>query len=155
MSLTKFSDIPLRANGTKIDASWFNTLRLLLIQIFGDATGELAQSIGQTDSNQAITDLSNIDADEFSRIDVEYSVRRQTDSTEVFQSGNFTLQWLALSQVWRIVGHDANILGDDAQIEFSLFVESTKVITVRESTTALAGSGHVGTITTKAKRWVI
>lgn len=155
MSLTKFSDIPLRVNGQKIEYAWFNTIRLLLVQILGDATGESTQTIGQTDSGQLVTDLSNIDGAEFSRVDVEYSVRRQTDSVEVFQSGRFSLQYFETTDTWRMVGHDSNIMGDDAQIEFGLFVVSAGVVSVTETTTAIAGSSHVGKLTTKAVRWAI
>lgn len=160
MALEKFSDIPIRANGQKIEASWFNTLRLLLVQIFGDISGEEQQSIGDADTNQPITALSDISSQEFSKVDIEYMVRRKDDTYDLLQASKFiTLHYKETSDLWSMHGDQENIQGDDAKIEFDLFqqdVAGDKQATLRYSTTALGGGGiHEGDIKVRSKKWII
>lgn len=161
MALVKFSDIPIRANGQKIEASWFNSIRLLLVQIFGDIAGEERQSIGNTDTSQDITGLTDISSLEFSQVDFEYQVRRKDDVNDVFQSSqNPVLHFKTSSQVWVLTGHDENIRGDDAKINFELFQQDLGGgdirATVRYSTTDLGGGGvHTGDLNVRSKKWTI
>jgi len=157
MALTKFSDLPIRSNGSKIEASWFNSIRTLLTQIFGDIQGESSQPIGQTDTNQTVTEIANVDKLEFSMIDVEYMVRRNTDTVEVMQSGKFSIQYLRVANSWRIVGDQQDINGDDGQIEFSLLEDTgggSNLVTLRYSTTTISGATHVGDLKVRAKKWI-
>lgn len=159
MALEKFSDIPIRANGQKIEASWFNTLRLLLVQIFGDIAGEESQSIGDADTNQDIAALADISSQEFSRVDIEYMARRKDDTYDLFQSGTITLHYKETTDNWFMYGDEENLLGDDCKIIFTLFVQDVagdKQATLRYSTTALGGGGtHEGDIKVRSKKWII
>lgn len=146
-----FSDIPIRSNQGVIDASWFNTIRLFLIQLLGDVQGEEAQSIGDTDTNQYADGLSELDGSEFTKIDIEYKVDRESTALHAIQSGFFTMH--KKDGTWEMHGDEQNIFGDDAKISFSLFQAST-LITLRYSTTTIGGSGHVGALTMRAKKWV-
>lgn len=159
MALFKFSDLPIRYNSQKIEASWFNSIRTLLTQIFGDIQGESSQPIGQTDTNQNVFNLENIDKADFSQVDVQYVVRRQTDdsSKEVFQAGAFSLQYKRQAGVWRLAGDQENIRGDDAKIEFSLLEDTgsgSNIVTLRYSTTALNGINHDGNLKVRAVKWI-
>jgi len=157
MALTKFSDLPVRSNGSKIEASWFNSMRTLLVQIFGDIQGESSLSVGQTDTNQTVTEIANVDKLDFSMIDVEYMLRRRTDTTEVMQSGRFSIQYLISANSWRIKGDQENINGDDGQIEFSLLEDTgggSNLVTLRYSTTTISGASHTGDLKVRAKKWI-
>jgi hypothetical protein len=158
MALNVFSDLTERVNGVKIDAGWFNDIRTILISAFGDVSGELLQSIGQTDTNQDIVSLTAIDKDSFSKVDVEYMVRRYTDTEDLFQSGTFTLHYKINTDEWTIHGDEININGDDGKITFSIFEDTAgggNKVTVRYSTTSLAGASYVGEIKTRSKKWTI
>lgn len=151
-----FSDIPIRSNSDDIDASWFNTIRTLLIQILGDAVGEAIQSIGNTDTDQDITELSLITDADYSKVDVDYMVRRTSTTADLFQSGRFSLHRKA--DGWTIHGHDQNIFGDDALITFSVYntvVLTKNLVTVRYSTTDCGGASHVGELKVRAIKWAI
>ena len=159
MALLKFSDLPIRFNGQKIEASWFNSLRTLLTQIFGDIQGESSQPIGQTDTNQNVLNMENIDKLEFSQVDVEYMVRRNTDDTnaEVMQSGFFSIQYLRQAGTWRLAGDQENIKGEDGKIEFSLLEDTgggSNLVTLRYSTTAINGASHVGDLKVRGVKWI-
>ena len=159
MALLKFSDLPIRLNGDKIEASWFNSMRTLLVQIFGEIQGESSLPIGQNDSNQTIPEMAGIDKLDFSQVDVEYIVRRRTDdlSSEVFQSGKFAIQYMIGSNNWRISGDQENIKGEDAKIEFSLLQDTgsgSNLVTLRYSTTAISGASHVGDLKIRGKKWI-
>ena len=145
-----FSSIPIRLNGQIIDAAWFNIIRTLLISIIGDAQGQVSESIGNTDVNQDIGELTDIDGDLYFRIDVEYTVRRTSTTKNLSQSGRFYLHWKSTG--WEKHGDEQDIIGDDGKIEFSLF-QAGELVTVRESTTDIGGTGHVGSITTMVKLW--
>ena len=155
--VTRFSEIPIRSNGLPvIDAGWFNTIRLLLVQIFGDIAGESSQSIGDTDTDQDVTAVADISAEEFSRVDIEYGVRRVDSLSNVFQCGTLTLVYKSTG--WEIHGTDGPIIGDDALIEFDIFEQTVggfKEVTLQYSTTALGGTGHTATIVTRNKKWAI
>lgn len=159
MAFEKFSDIPIRANGQKIDASWFNSIRLLLIQIFGDIAGEKQTIIGNTDTNQDILGLENISSNEFSRVDVDYMVRRKDDGNDLFQTGTFYLHYKTSSNTWALLGADENLVGDDAQIEFSLFTQDVSgdlQTTARYSTTDIGGGGvHTADLKVRSIKWII
>ena len=152
-----FSDIPVRVNGPpEIDAGWFNTIRTLLVQILGDASGEATQSIGNTDTNQDVTSTALISDADFSRVDIEYSIRRISSTVEYFQTGNIAV--LRKTTGWAIHGDEQNIFGDDALASFSVYNSTSgayNLFTLRYSTTDIGGSGHVGSITTRMKKWVI
>lgn len=155
-----FSDIPIRSNGQKIEASWFNTIRLFLIQLLGDISGELTQAVGQGDSNQDVLAAIEVDSTVHSKVDVEYFIRRDTDTEDVAQSGSFTCHYKSSSDKWEIHGDYEGIRGDDAGLEFSIFEDKTSqpgknLLTVRYSTSTLSGTGHSGTLKTRSSKWVI
>ena len=148
-----FSTLPVRANGQQIDASWFNTIRTFLINALGIVSGEVPQSIGQTDTNQDITALV-FDKNEFHKIDIEYFVERLTSTDEVIAAGKLTLQYRTLTNTWDLI--EGPIDGDDALISFSKFEDISgggNIVTVRYSTTTIPGTGHTGKLKTKFKTW--
>jgi len=158
MTTERFSDIPIRSNGEDIDAGWFNTIRLLLVQIFGDIAGESSQSIGDADIDQHVTAVSDISCEEFSRVDIECSIRRVDSLSNVFQTINLTLLYKGATLGWVIHGTDGPITGDDALISFDIFEQTVltfKEVTLTYSTTALGGTGHAATIVTRHKKWAI
>lgn len=146
-----FSSIPIRLNGQIIDAAWFNILRTLLISILGDVQGQVSEAIGNTDVNQDITELTDLDGDLYFRVDISYTVRRTSTTKNLVQSGKFYLHWKSTG--WEKHGDEQDLIGDDGQIEFSL-LQADELITVRQSTTDIGGTGHSGSITTMVKLWL-
>lgn len=161
MAIEVFSDIPVRSNGQLIEASWFNTIRTLLVQILGDSSGEVSQDIGQTDTNQDLTELFEIDKADFSRVDFEYMVRRAmgTSGDDFFQSGTGVLHYKARTDEWTLNGINDDIKGDDALITFGIREDTGgggNKATVTYSTTTISGTGaYTGTIKIRSKKWII
>lgn len=159
MALINFSDLPIRLNGQKIEASWFNSMRTLLIQIFGEAQGETTQPIGQNDTNQNVINIENIDKSDFSQVDVSYIARRSTDdpSEERMQAGSFSIQYWRQAGVWRLGGDQENLRGNDGKIEFSLLEDTgsgSNIVTLRYSTTSINGGNHLGDLKVRAVKWI-
>lgn len=157
MALEKFSDIPIRSNGPPfIDASWFNSIRTLLVAVFGDIAGESTQSIGATDTDQFVTAVAGISSQDFSCVDVEYWVRRNDSSGYYYQRGEGTLFYK--NGTWEAHGFDQNLRGDDAKITFDVFQETVggyEEVTLTYSTESLGGTGDSSYLTTRNKKWVI
>lgn len=148
-----FGDIPLRSNGEVIEASWFNTIRSKLISAFGDVEGAVAQAISNSVTNQDVTTLS-FDSAEVSEADVEYILRRKTDSGEVFLKGGFSLQYMQATDAWRI--KEGEFRGDDVGVTFTLLDDTgggSNVTQVRYTSDNFAGTSYVGNIVTSYKTW--
>lgn len=149
-----FGDIPVRINGQLIEASWFNTIRSKLLQAFGDVEGEVAQAIGQGQVSQDITTLTFSSAD-FSSVDIEYTLRRETDSDEVFVRGGFTLQYMKTANTWRL--KEGEFRGDDVGVTFDTLDDTgtpgINIVQVRYSSDTLAGGSYAGNIVTKYTTW--
>ncbi len=148
-----FGDIPIRNNGDTITAAWFNTIRSKLLAAFGDVEGQVVQAISNTVTNQDITTLQ-FDKNDFSQIDVEYILRRKTDSTEVFVRGGFTIEYMISTNAWRI--KEGEFRGDDVGVTFNLLDDTgggSNVTQVRYTSDTLAGANYSGNILTTYKSW--
>lgn len=148
-----FASIPIRVNGQRIEASWFNTIRTQLINLLGDIQGQTAQNIDNAVTSQDVSTLS-FSSQDFSSIDVEYTIRRKTDSGEKFVRGEFSLQYLKNTDSWRL--EEGEFRGDDAGVTFDLLEDTVggfRTVQVRYTSDSLAGANYEGFIITTTKGW--
>lgn len=139
-----FSDIPVRINGTNIDASWFNTIRTLLIAFFPNVFGNIASpfTIANNQSSYAnITDFifdSTIATSQIGR----YEIYRKTDSSERIETGTIVAHYKPIADTftyYRRADGDEDALNVDA----SLYVDpSTGQVQYKSDN--MSGANYVG-----------
>lgn len=131
-----FDNIPVRINGTKFEASWWNDLRTALIAAFsGGGSGFVESSHSFTD-NQAATDLSGetVNSANFKSAIYEFQIIR---GTTVFANGRLYLQYL--NSAWRLV--ESAYDGDSHGLTWSITGTTTAQLKVAADTGA--GNGTI------------
>lgn len=147
--MSLFSSIPVRSNGHRAFASWWNVIRTALINVFG--TGALGTTSFTVANNQGaaadVTGLAFTGAVSRSAL-VHYDIRRKTDTaaSEVRERGTLTLLYNAQDSVWDT---DANqsYAGAGAGVTFSV----TTAGQVQYTSSSIAGSNYVGQMKFKAE----
>lgn len=132
-----FSDIPVRANGDHVDASWWNTIRSKLILFFGAGTiGETSVNLTNNQSSAAsITGL--IFASATVKVAyIDFRIRRYTTGgagSELVAAGTLIAHYKAIAATWYIgaIGVDGDTSvsteGDVAGVVFSIDSSSGQV----------------------------
>jgi hypothetical protein len=139
------SSLTVRANGEKILASWFNSVRTFL----GTFEGYLDQSEDTIGNGASAADVSGwtLDSASYTSGVYEVEVDRSTDSVNAFANGRLVLQ--RVNGAWRVdtgsfIGDaDAAPGGDGVTFTVS---EASGVAQVRVATSTIAGSSYSGTI---------
>ncbi len=141
-----FSDIPIRKNGQKVDASWWNTIRSKLIAAFGGGVvGSTPVTINDNQSSYlAITDLV-VDGAFFSYALVRYSIYRTDGTIERRESGFLHLTYKQIADVWSL---ERESRFDDAlNIADSLIVTTASSVAAVEYKSDAMGGTYSGKIT--------
>lgn len=97
-----FDDIPIRANGDDVDASWWNTIRTKLITAFGVGfTGDTQQSI--TDG-QAATDITGLllASASASTYQIRITSKRDDGTSQLRHVQNITAWYNSRKAAWAI-----------------------------------------------------
>jgi len=140
------SAIQIRANGEKITASWFNTIKTFLGGLEGfldESETTIANGIG-TPTN--ITGLT-LDAASYTSAVYEIELSRSTDTVDAFSNGRIALQRVA--GAWRI--NAGSFLGDadtspgGGGVTFSV-TEAGGIAQVQYTTNTIAGTSYTGII---------
>lgn len=139
------SSIPIRANGTNIDASWWNTIRTFLSGL----DGYLDESSDTITNGASATNVTGwtLDSASYTSGVYEVEVSRSTDSVDAFANGRVALQYTA--GAWRIqsgmfIG-DADASPGGGGITLTV-TEAGGVAQVQYATSTIAGTGYAGTI---------
>lgn len=142
-----FLDIPLRLNGQKFFADWFNSLRaagIALESFFG--VGSIPQTLDTIANNQA-SPLSVVefllDSSSYRSAHVFVEVRRKTDTNEKKSVGFLKFLYRENSSLWEIIDE---LGGDDDGVVFTV----TAVGQVKYVSDNLTGANYVGEIRFKA-----
>lgn len=143
-----FSDLPVRENGKKIYASWFNDIRTALVAAFGVGGIPEAQfTIADNQSSyQDITGLL-LDQNVARVVDVEYTIYRTNgSSTERRERGVLHCTYKAIAAVWDY--NRETLSGDDAlNVADSLICNSSGQIQYKSDS---VGGTYVGKIRYKS-----
>lgn len=140
------TSIPTRANGDKILASWFNTIKTFLSN-FESYSNVTTDTI---DNNVSVAEEivgMTLDAASYTSAVYEMELYRSTDSVDAFANGKVYLQRVA--GAWRIDtggwSGDADATPGGGGITFSV-TESGGIAQVKYVTSNIAGTSYVGNI---------
>ena len=127
-----FSDIPIRENGDKFTASWVNTIRQYLVDVFdSENLGQIQCSIVNDQSTLAnLTDML-LDSTSYISAVLRYDIMRRNETTERREVGYITCIWNETDEIWTLFrrldgGEDAlnngadsiHIASDTGQLEY-------------------------------------
>jgi len=113
------TDIPVRSNGQEITSGWFNTIRSVLIALFGTASS--GQASFTVVSGQTGTDLTGLLFDNTVTQDVTLEYLIQTSS--FYQAGAVRFTWDG--SAW--AAHEIYIVADDASLVLSIHATTGQV----------------------------
>lgn len=137
-------NIPIRANGQKIDSSWFNTIRSALISLLGTGTIDETQfTIADNQSSYAsITDLVFSGAT-YASFKVQYTIYRfDGTSDERREVGTLTASYSADADAWTYSRRiDAGV--DALGIDDSLFVTSAGQVQYKSDSMGGTYEGYI------------
>lgn len=142
-----FVDVPIRLNGQKFFADWFNSLRaagVALESFFG--VGFIAQTLDTIANNQGSpTSITGFlfDSSDYRSAHVFVEVRRKTDTNEKKSIGFIRALYRENSSTWELIDE---LGGDDDGVIFSITAGGQ----VQYTSDSLAGSNYVGEIRFKA-----
>ncbi len=147
-----FSAIPTRANATtpKIDAGWFNILRLAGVQLETAIGISVVPETTFTFANgQPTTDVTAFlfSSATWRGIDVEYNYRRSTASAEAVGIGKVRCFYRVLTSSWDIGVPQED--GDASGITWTISAAGQ----LKYSTDTLSGASYVGASRIRAMGW--
>ena len=139
-----FSDIPARANGETVLASWFNTIRTELVNWFGAGViSETQDTIDNDASGENVVGLS-FSGTSYRSAKVQYQVYRSDDSNTYAEAGQFFVVYNTVSSSWEIGG---GVAAGNADITFAI----TAAGQVTYTTGNMTGGSYAGYIRFKAE----
>jgi len=140
--------LPIRYNGQRIDASWFNTIRSFILASFSGIFPQASYTL-DNNSTVAISDYT-FDKDDIMSATIEYHAERSDDSNPLgVRTGKLRVQWDGTT--WTIA--EAEIDGPDMGIEFTIS-ENVSVAQLGYVTSNYAGTNYVGRLDLKALSFV-
>ncbi len=142
-----FADIPVRENGQKFFADWFNTIRtagIALESFLG--TGFIPQGTATIANGQAVAaDVSGLllDSSDYLSALIMMEVHRTTATSERMSMGFVKALYRSNSGLWELIDE---LGGDDDGVVFTV----TAAGQVKYTSDTLSGSGYVGEVRFKA-----
>lgn len=131
------SDIPVRVNGRKVEASWWNDIRTALLTALGGATAETQQTISNNAAATAITGLL-LDSTTLVYARVLVSVYRQTDAPTKLRQV-FTLDcYFKTGTGWDF---EPQSVGEDSGLTFTIDATTGQI---SYASSNVAGANYVG-----------
>lgn len=86
--MSLISSLPLRVNGEEVDASWWNTIRSALLQLFPGSDGNPTAPYDVANNQSTYTNIGiNYDPAAGSSWITFYEIYRKTDSSELLEVG--------------------------------------------------------------------
>ncbi len=86
------SELPIRANGTLVEASWWNDIRLVLVGLFGAGVTEKVQQALSNNTTAVVTDMIYASASIID-FEVNYTAVRGSARQSGKLRGFFDSQW--------------------------------------------------------------
>jgi hypothetical protein len=142
------TSIPIRVNGQRVYAGWWNILREWLIYLFG--AGAIPETEFTLPNNQvSALDVTGLvfDSASFRGSVIEYDIYRKTDtaSSEVRAIGEIRLVWRTETSLWELLGPSES--GDFTGVTFSV----TSLGQVQVTTTNISGANYIGSMRFRAR----
>ena len=144
-----FSSIPVRAMGDDTDASWWNTIRTKLLEVFGSGvTAEAQFTIADNQSSYAdITDFT-FDSASFVWVEARYSIYRTDGSTPRRETGILEFEWDNATSAWLLSYRRGST--DSLNIASSIAPDTTGTVGKAQYKSDSMGGTYVGKM-----RWKI
>jgi len=146
---TSCSEMPIRLNGQRITKAWFNTIRSVLLGLFGGGVSEETTfAIGNNQTTQDITGLT-FNKSLYSHYRIEYTIWRQTDtaSSGVREYGEINAHYDHEDDAWTVDVMQKG--GDGAGVDLTVDNTDTEAAQPQYTSSSIAGSNYEGTLTYK------
>lgn len=144
-----FSTIPARANGTRIQNSWFDSLKAagVLVEAFLGAGFKGETSINCANNQVSAADLTGLvfAAASYKSALIQMEIRRKTDSSELIALGHVHAIYRNSTSQWELID-GGSLPGDETGVTLSI----TAAGQVKYVSDSLSGANYVGTIKFKA-----
>lgn len=136
--MANISDIPIRSNGQTVDASWWNIIRTILIDVFASIIpNEFQVTIANNAGATAISGLI-FSSGTTHAVRLITTIYRQTDAPTQIRSFTKLFATFKPTAGWAI---DYQHIGDDPGVTFTI---NTTTGQISYASTNIAGANYVG-----------
>jgi hypothetical protein len=121
-----FSSIPSRTNGVDVEAGWFNSIKLALIEAFGDGNliGETEAACANTQAGASVAGLI-FDSASIHRASIMIGIYRKSTTTELSETVHLEAVFKPVANAWSITELPGG--GDDSGVDFEIHATTGQV----------------------------
>lgn len=140
-----FSDIPVRSNSQTVDASWWNTIRTALVNVFGSGlTTETQFTIANNQGAAADVTGLVFDKDSLVQVRIEYRLMQRDDAENRVTYGQLVAFYNSEDDSWTLDDNPDG--GDLSGVTFSIDDADTSAAQIQYTSDDMSGGNEARTM---------